>query len=327
VGSKIPYLVKQNTEAYNMAKLEGLWLVVLVIGGLILFDVGGIQGKLGIGTGATTPPPGGNPPAGSADCQYLPTVNALAGFDAIKTATAATPTTGYYFLNGAYFGTTAPPVKKGDVWRVLGDLNGYLAEEKSVTITCGANSLVHSSYAYANATVVLKDDPVSSGNTLTQNNAATTGTGNNATAITSGGQRNIGIILQGTVQKSSGNILLIVEGPASSASKVSSMSLTCGGTVMPSVAIPNGFAATAAASVRAAWAVPAIVGAESKSCVLQIQDVAGQTLSGLVSMDYFAMQKAVLADGTIAEVAYDSTPNGANAAKYQDTYTSDFVLQ
>jgi hypothetical protein len=299
------------------------WMILLVIGVVAYaLNIGGIQQMFG--GQAAAPPIVVNPPSGggaSGDCSYLPTVNALAGFDAVKTSTVATPTTGYYFLNGAYFGTSAPPVRKGDTWRVIGDLASYLSEEETVTIGCGANALIHHPYAYANATVVLKDDPVSSGNTLTQGGGAY-----NATLIASGGQRNIGLILQGTAQKSSSDLLLVFEGPASSSSKLSTVSLSCGGAVMPSVAIPAGVAATGAASFRTAWTIPAIIGASTQTCTIQMQTVAGQTQSGIVYMKWYAMQKSVLADGTVAVAAYDSTPNGANAAVYQDLYTSNFYI-
>ncbi len=287
-------------------------LMAVVIGGVGYLVLKPAPGSGGGGSGQPLTP--------SEDCGYKPEIT-IYGLDAIKTSTAATPTTVNYFVNGVYMGTAAPAIKKGDTWRIIGDLAAYLADEQSLLIGCGLQAITAHPYGYANATITLKDDPVSSSNTLTQGGGAY-----NATLVPSGGVRNIGIIIQGTTQKSSGNLLLVFEGPASSASKVSGVSLTCNGAVMPTAVIPNGVAASGAASTRAAWTISAVIGAESKACNLQIQDVAGQTLSGIVYMKWYAMQKAVLADGTVAEGAYDSTPNGANAAIYQDLYTSNFYI-
>lgn len=131
----------------------------------------------------------------------------------------------------------------------------------------------------------------------------------------------------GHCQKSTSDMLVVVESPAGMLANISSLSLTCNGAVVQSVPIPNGVAASNAGSFRAAFQVPAIIGAATDTCNLQFQDVAGKTVKGQVNVAYYAEQKAVLSDGTVAEVAFDSTPNGNNAAKYQDTYTSNFCLQ
>jgi hypothetical protein len=139
----------------------------------------------------------------TAGCGYQPTV-AVAGNDVVTLATA-TPTTVNYIVNGEYRGTSAPAVKEGNNWRIVADLTGYLAVEDSKDIPCGATTFAEKLYAYANATVTIKDDPVSSSNTLTNGGGA-----NNATKASAGGYRQFPIIFQGTAQKSTGNIFWVI---------------------------------------------------------------------------------------------------------------------
>jgi hypothetical protein len=107
----------------------------------------------------------------------------------------------------------------------------------------------------------------------------------------------------------------------------SSIVATVNGVQLSPVSIPNGITAANAASYRTAFVVPALVGATSSTGTLTITNTATGVVSGLVKNTFYAQQKFVDASGTVQEGIMDSSPNGNNAAKYQDTYTYNIVLQ
>lgn len=259
-----------------------------------------------------TPTPAGTPVAPATSCPYAPT-ESVSGIDAITLA-AATPTTVNYIVNGVHFGTSAPLVKQGDSWTIVGDLASYLADTQTFTIGCGVNPLTTHPYAYANATVTIKDDIVTSSNTLTNGGGA-----NNFTKFN--GQRNLPVIFQGTSQKSTGKIFWIFESAAGMAVNITSVTASCNGAALSPMAIPSAVAAANAGSYRQAFEVPAVIGSTTTTCNLQIQSTASGTVSGLQKNTFYAEQTYVDANGQVTSGIYDTTVNGNNAAKFQDSYT------
>lgn len=302
------------------AKAASPSTLIALVAIVALLVVGGLFYKTS-GTASVSGPAQAPSQSGAASCAYAPTVT-ISGTDALVASTTATPTTVNYIVNGKYLGTSAPAVTSGDVWTIVGDLNGYLADQQTLTVACGANKIVATPYAYANATVTIKDDLVSSSNTLTNGGGA-----NNATAAAAGSSRNFPVIIQGTSQKSTGKLFWIIESPASSQSNISTMAVTCNGAQLPNVAIPNGASATNSGSSRIAVEVPAVVGASQTNCNLQIVNSATGTVKGTVLNTFYAEQTFVDADGKVQTGIYDSSSNGNNAAKYQDKYTYNIVIQ
>lgn len=298
-------------------------ITIVALAAFLLFGLI-FSGKLG-GTASTANPATAavvtSPSGALVACPTAPTM-AVVGTDALVASTTATPTTINYIVNGVYKGTSAPAVIQGNAWTVVADLSGYLAAPFSTNVGCGANEIATKLYAYANATVTVKDDTVTSSNTLTNGGGA-----NNATAAAAGGVRNFPVIFQGTSQKSTGKLLWVVETPASTSANVSSISASINGVVLSPVAIPNGIAAANAASVRTAFEVPAILGAASVNGNLQIQNAASKQVFGVVKQTFYAEQFFVDADGKVQEGAYDTSVNGNNAAKYQDSFTYDISIR
>lgn len=255
-----------------------------------------------------------------AACNYAPTV-AVTGTNALVASTTATPTTVNYIVNGQYLGTTAPAVKQGDSWSLVGDLTGYLAGQASRTIDCSGNPVNFKLLAYANATVTFKNDPVVNSNTLTAGGGA-----NNATKAAAGGQLNFPVIFQGTSQKSTSDILWIFESSANNASSVQSVAVTCNGQTLSPTAIPAGATGSNANSFRTAFIVPAILNGAQTNCNLQIVNTPTAQVSGTLHNTFYAQQTFVNSDGQIVSGAFDSSANGNNAAKYQDTYTYNIVV-
>lgn len=300
-----------------------IMMIILIIGLIGAFYVGSHSASSTIGTGQQSIIGGAPAPTTTvaAGCGYQPTV-AVTGLDALVASTAATPTTVNYIENGVYRGTSAPAVVQGSKWTIIGDLAGYLADEQSITVQCGANSIITKGYAYTNATVTIKDDPVTSSNTLTNGGGA-----NNATKAAAGGYRQFPMIFQGATQKSTGKIFMIVETAASMGTNTSSIVMTLNGQQLSPASIPNGITASNAASYRTAFEIPAIVGASSSTGTLTITNTATGVVTGLTKVTFYAEQKFVNADGKVEEGIMDSTVNGNNAAKYQDSYTYNFVIQ
>lgn len=296
-------------------------IVVVALAAFLLIGLL-VSGKLG---GTATVTQGGQVPAQTAGasnaCAYQPTVT-VSGTNALVVSTQATPTTVNYIVNGKYLGTSAPAVSAGDEWTVVADLNNYLADVQTLRVACGSNKILSTPYAYADATVTVKDDSITSSNTLTNGGGA-----NNATAANAGGQRNFPVIFQGTSQKSTGKIFWVVESPASQGINTSMMSATCNGAPLSAVAIPAGVTAANAGSYRTAFEVPAIVNGAQTVCNLQITNTATGTVKGTVLNTFYAEQAFVNANGVVETGIYDTTPNGNNAPKYQSSYSYNFVIQ
>lgn len=293
----------------NKTGKTNMWLVLVIIAAaLLIFGVIKLPNF-----GGTTPetPTGGN-------CEITPSLSAV-GVDALVANQNVTVGTYYYIVNGQYVGTSYSPIK-GDSITVLNDPSGYLADKKTVSsVICDKNPVNFAFRNYANATITIKQDPVNGASALTDNVA---GGAVNATSIAAGATANLPIIVQGVNQKSTGNIFAVFEMPTGSASNVSSIGLTCDGQTLSPASIPSAVSSTNTNAYRAAFVIPRIDNAATKTCNLQINTLATKTLAGGVYTTYYGMEQFIDTDGQAKEGIYDANGN----AKYQDTYDYDFLF-
>jgi len=255
------------------------------------------------------------------NCYITPSISAV-GTDALVLNQNVTPS-GYAYVvtnnvypSGRYVGTSYSPIL-GDKLDILTSATGYLPDEQIVqSATCDKNPVAFSFKSYENATVTIKQDAKNGASALTNNIA---GGAVNATAVTSGGSTSLPVIIEGTTQKSTGKIFMVVELPASSAANVSSVSFN-GGTQVSS--IPTCLSSNNANAYRVAYEIPAIDGYASNAYNLVITTNAGKTLAGGVYTTYYAEKKFADSTGVIKEGVCDST----NTAQYQDSYSYNFLL-
>lgn len=292
-------------------KLNTFWIVVLVIAAVWLFALGGLKT---LGIGGTT-----NNDVQPTACPITPSISAT-GLDALVANQNVTVGTYYYVVNGHYVGTSYSPIK-GDSITMLNAPTGYLPDVQTISsVICDKNPVNFAFKNYANATVTIKQDPVNGASALTN---AVAGGAVNATAIAAGATANLPIIVQGTNQKSSGNIFAVFEMPTGSASNVSSIGLTCNGVPLSPASIPSAVSSTNTNAYRAAFVIPSIDNAGTTTCNLQINTLATKTLAGGVYTTYYAEQKFIDTNGAITEGIYDANGN----AKYHDSYSYNFLFK
>jgi hypothetical protein len=266
-------------------------------------------------TGQTVISPG-TPTTTGSGCNQNPSLS-LIGTNALVPSSNVSPTTVNYRVNGVYIGTTYSTPAYNDKVELIGDLAGYLASSGTTTVSCGPNNLaIPTFYQYTNATVSVYTD---AGTAILSNSAA--GGVINETALgASGGSKNWKVHMLGVSQKSTGKIFMVVELPSGSATNVSASGVSLSG--LTQVAIPNGVSATNTNPTRVAFEIPALVNGEVRDYNLQMNTLASKTTSGVVRITFFAEQKFVDTDGVFKEGIYDSL----STAKYQDSYTYDFVI-
>lgn len=302
------------------ATTAGLFIVGIIAIIAILALIGVIPTKSGslsvTGTSNQNQANGAN----GLSCAYAPSL-AVTGTDAIVSSTTATPTTVNYIVNSNYVGTSAPTAVAGDKYVTVNDLAGYLAVKDEFTLACGANNRAEKLYKYANATVTIKDDVRVSSNTLSNGGGVY-----NATKAAAGASRIFPVLFDGTNQRSTSSIQWIVETPANTGVNTSSITASCDGVPLATKAIPAGIAAANAGSTRASFIVPALINTQSHDCKLYIQNTASGVVLGTLLNTFYAEQTFVDADGHVQVGIMDESPNGNNAAKYQDSYTYNIVI-
>jgi hypothetical protein len=248
-----------------------------------------------------------------------------AGVNAITNAALTLGTTNMVVTNaqGSHAATnTTYTAVAGDSLVLLNDPTGYLADSQTVSsIVNGPQVVTFKPYAYANVSMTFKDDPVSSSNTLSQDATPT----NNLTKVAAGGSRKIGMILQGTTQKSTGKQFWTIETPANTGTNISSISVTCGGSQVNLVSLPGCLTAVNAASKIIAFEVPAIVGFGETDCTVNVQTTATGALgAGTYLFKEYAEQKFFDSSNVLEEGICDTTTNGNNAVEYQD-YQAHYI--
>jgi hypothetical protein len=254
-----------------------------------------------------------NPPV-SDQCAITPAVG-NSSLDALVPGTTVTLSSAAYRINDKYAGTALPTAVKGDKWEVLVDASNYLASIANKDVGCGAQRIDFALEYYTAPTVTFQDKDY---NTLADQTA---GTGANATAIAAGTTSTITVSLQGASQKVTGDMLFVIETPASSAGNVSKIALSCDGAELAQATIPTAISSVNSGSYRAAFEIPSVKGSAEKVCKLQITTQATKVLTGAVLGDFYVKQNFVDTDGSFKYGYYDSD----NTAKYQATFDHDFI--
>ena len=288
-----------------------LWVIaVAVVLALLVFGVVSFSGVKNTDLPGTK----GNTGTSGANCAQNPAISTT-GVDALVASSNVTPANVQYIANGVFKGTYTSPVY-GDKVTVLADPLGYLAAQADIVAGCGNNYASFNFYSYANATVLIKND---AGTAVLRN--AVDGNGQNETQMT--GLKNWQVTLTGNSQKSTGKMFFYLEMPTNSAANMSTAKLSCdnGVTVTPAT-IPNAIGSTGTNTYRTAFEVSALVDGAKTTCNLQASLIGGTTLDGAVYTKIYAEQKFVDTDGTVKEGIY----NALNTAKYQDSYSYNFLI-
>lgn len=293
-----------------MAEKTNWVLIVLVAAVVYMFASSGVK--------APTTNIGYQPPVAD-QCAYQPT-DGYVGSDRLIPGNTETATNYSFYLNGAYVGTTHPSVKKGDVWKVLAQYNQGFGAVAEKTIECGVNNFVFSTTNQSEIGInIAPGIQLGSGQFLT-NQSTMSGGASNESAITS--TRTLTVSFQSDTQQATGDMLYVLESPASSAANISSISLTCGGKAMTTGIIPSYLSAANANSFRAAWDIPSVENGAKLDCALQIVPAVGKQPTGGFVTTAYVKNKFIDIDGTLKEGIYDSNGN----IKYIKTQVASFQV-
>jgi hypothetical protein len=271
---------------------------------------------LGVATGIIPNPfANTNQPAGLDQCSITPSFS-VTGLDALVANQNVTPASYSYRVNNVYVGTSYSPIKNAKV-EILATAPGYLATEGIVNqVICDKNEVALSFKNYANASITIKQDAKYGASALTNDVA---GGAVNATTIGAGSSASLPIIIEGTSQKSTGNVLMTVEFAAGSAQNISSVSLNG----FAQATIPNCITSNNANSYRVGFIIPAIDGFASNTHNLGITTSTGKQLAGGVYTTYYPQNKFVETNGNFVEGVCDLN----NVAKYNNTYSYNFLIK
>jgi len=285
-------------------------LTVLVIGLLALAGYVIFGKDLSIPTGGTG---GGN--LGQEGCGVAPAISAI-GTDAIVPSTSVTAAGAQYIVNGVYVGSSYTGTN-GDSVRLLEDPTYYLAEVKDFVVHCGQNNIVYTWKKFANVTVTMYTDA----GTEVLSNSLTAGTVNESLMSNS---KNWKMHLVGTAQKTTGDTMMIAEFPSGSASNMSTVTLTCGGSALASVPISSFITSTNTNAYRIAYVLPELKDGAVQDCYLSATLLASKTLSGSMRTSYYGQEQFVDTDSIIKKGLYDS----AGTAKFEGgaAQTYNFII-
>ena len=259
--------------------------------------------------------PGVPSPKTCADSTGVLTVNAVDALQQSSTISSPTITAG---VNGGPIttsvtsGTTTFAV--GDQITVLVSKDGYIDKSFSFVMPCGGKVLEAPLYAASatNPSVRIKNDD---GYYMTD---SITGGAVNQTNVNPGETINLDTVFQGVALENSGNLIYIVELPASSSANVTSITMQG----LKSVPVPSTYSASSAGSKLAAFEVPAIDNGAKKTYTLSIVLGATKDLSGGVKTTWEAEQEFVKLDGTLGF----GVENSQGTAEYENTGTSSFYI-
>ena len=299
-----------------------IWAIVVIIGLIVV--VGGLYIVLNNNKApAPTPTPINNPTGNTNN----PTISYVTT-DAITNG-ALNPAninlvvthsgTSFLATNATYSGFSGDSITG-----TIDPTGNYIASViPTTTIVNGAQVISVPINSYANTSIVLKDDPVTSSNTLTQGGGA-----NNITKMSAGISRTLGLILTGTAQKTTGKQLVTLESPASIGTNLSSFTLSCNNQVITPIALPACLTPANAASKIVGWEIPAEVNGAVVTCSIVIQPTAtGSGGTGYWLLKEYAEQPFIDSTNTIVPSGIcDTSTNGNNANKYQDMQAITFGM-
>lgn len=241
----------------------------------------------------------------------------IASYSALSKGTNITPTlkvgvNGGPVTTTATSGTTTFAV--GDKLKIHASLSDYIDTELDATMKCGGVQVDNPMF-YAtsdNPSVRIKNDD---GDFVTDNVAGST---TNQTNLATGETLVMDVEFQGTNLESSGDLIYVIELPASTSANVTDIIMAGA----EKVNLPNVHTTQNAGSKVQAFRIPAIVGADKKSYAVSIVLGAGKDLAGGVYTDWYAEQKFIDTDGTIKSGVQDAD----GTAKYENTGDFDFYI-
>lgn len=257
-------------------------------------------------------------------CNVNPSVSLVAVDNAVSGTSVLAG--GLYRINGFSTGTSASPAK-GDQLDVIFTNASYISEVvKGYNVQCGVNRIPSTGAVKMKAFAAPALTMFTNAGTATLTNATTGGT--NETNFVAGGSKNWKIYIDGTGDKTTGNMMLIVEMPTNSAANVtdSGVTLSCGGAVMPKSNVPSSIVASNTNSYRAAWIIPEILGGVRKECNLQVSLQGSYRLGGasaVVYTTYYTIQPFIDIDGSIVT---DKIVDSYGASKYLSSSAYNFAI-
>lgn len=287
---------------------NGAWIflsVLLIVGVLFAF---GVPQILVSGEDKTSP----EQCADSTGVLTVSVVNALE-----KGTTVDSPTLTAILPNGVQktisSGTTTLAV--GQEFDLLISKTDYIdTVMENLVMECGGLEVQGELY-YAtsdNPALRIKNDD---GDYMT--NAIAGGT-TNQTDLNAGETLNLDVEFQGTALESSGDLIYIVEFPASSSANISEVTMVGAS----KVSLPTVHTSQNAASEIVAFSIPAVVGSEKKTYTLSISLEASKDLSGGVYTNWYSEQYFIDDDGTLVKGIEDSSGD----AKYENTGGFNFYI-
>lgn len=238
-------------------------------------------------------------------------------YSALAKSTNVTPTL-KVGVNGAPVTTTATSgtttFAVGDRLKIHASLSDYIDTEIDAVMACGGvtvdNPMFYSTSD--NPAIRIKNDD---GDFMTD---AIAGGSVNQTNLNAGETLVLDVEFQGTNLESSGNLIYVIELPASTSANVTDIIMAGANKVN----VPSVHTTINAGSKVVAFKVPAVVGADKKTYALSIVLGAGKDLAGGVYTDVYSQQAFIDTDGTIKTGVEDAD----GTAKYENTLDFDFYI-
>jgi hypothetical protein len=304
---------RKNKMNKKGMKTGGVVLVILVsLVALMLLGLGGYflyNASQNVNVEGTT-----NPNL-CGDSTGVLTVNAINKLDQGTAIAGETITAGVEdgsVVTSVTSGTTAFAI--GSKVKVLVSNSSFIDESFDFVMPCGGYILQAPLYASAstNPGVRIKNDD---GDFMSD---AIAGLTTNQTSLSAGETVNLEVEFQGVNKESTGDLIYIVELPASTSANVTEINMA-GAT---KVNTPSVHTLQNAGSKVQAFKIPAVIGADKKTYVLSIVLSSGKIISGGVYTDWYSEQEFIDTNGQLAKGVQDSS----GTAKYENTGDSDFYI-
>jgi len=248
------------------------------------------------------------------DSTGILTVNS---FSALSKSSNVTPTL-KVGVNGGPVSTTATSgtttFTVGDSLKIHASLSDYIDTEIDAKMTCGGITVENPMFYSTsdNPSVRIKNDD---GDYMTD---AVAGGAVNQTDLASGETLTVKVEFKGTSLESSGDLIYVVELPASTSANVTKVEMAG----LSSVSVPSVHTSVNAGSKLVAFQVPAVDGSASRTYDLTFTLGASKDLSGGVLTDWYSLQKFIDTDGTVKYGVQDSE----GTLKYENTGDFDFYI-
>ena len=242
-------------------------------------------------------------------------LSAISGGTAPSSATITAGVNGGAVATSVTSGTTTFPV--GATVEVLVSDTDSIDKSFSFVMPCGGKSLDAKLYYSTsdNPTIEWQDK---NANTLTDDVA---GGAANISSLSAGGSMKAKLILTGSALESSGDGIIVLEFPAVSDANITQNGVQLGD--LKQVPVPRVYTVQNSASRVVAFEVPAVIGNQESSYVLQVSLEASLDVTGGVYTDWFSMQEFIDDDPTVISTGVEDSDG---TAKYENTIDSDFYI-